>query len=311
MKLPTGSRSHYLDPAAYEHLYRRRRDDVRFYVDLAKRIGGPVLELACGAGRISLPIAKAGIEVTGLDASPEMLRYATERAGKLPIKIAERLRFVRGDLRTFRLDGRFPLVFCGFNSVQHLYGRVDMERFLERVHAHLAPGGTFAFDVLMPEPEFHLMKPGRRWARSPFTHPVTKVRYEYTEAYAHDPIAQILYIDIRLAHPTDSQQDVLMMVSHRQFYPQELEAMLHWGGFAVVESHGDFDGSPIGPESPSQIMICRADRSRRAAPKQRPTRATARPRRPGARGPAARPGPRSRRRHLRRGSPRRPGRAAR
>ena len=292
--LPEGSRSHYLDPAAYEHLYRRRREDVRYYVELARRVGGPVLELACGSGRVSLPIAKAHIDLVGLDVSPEMLAYARERAAMLPERFGKRLRFVEGDVRTFRLRRRFPLVVCAFNSIQHLYGRVDMERFLERVRAHLAPGGLFAFDVLMPEPEFQVMKPGRRWARSPFTHPVTKIRYEYTEAYAHDPIAQVLHIDIRLAHPTDPDEDVEMLVSHRQFYPQELEALLHWGGFAIVEQYGDFDRSPLGSESPSQVIVCRVDRSR-PAPRRRPPARTA-PRR------RRRPAPR------RAGSPRRPSR---
>jgi SAM-dependent methyltransferase len=279
IRLPEGSRSHYLDPAAYEHLYRRRRDDVRYYVGLATRVGGPVLELACGSGRVSLPIAKAHVDLVGLDASPEMLAYARERADKLPERFRRRLRFVPGDLRTFKVGKRFPLVVCAFNSVQHLYGRVDVERFLARVRAHLAPGGLFAFDVLMPEPEFHVMKPGKRWARSPFTHPVTKVRYEYTEAYAHDPIAQVLHIDIRLAHPKGPEHDVEMLVSHRQFYPQELENMLHWGGFEIVERYGDFDKSALGPGSPSQVIVCRADRSRPAPRAPRPAPAAPRRRR--------------------------------
>lgn len=295
MKLPEGSRSHYLDPAAYEHLYRRRRDDVRYYVELARRVGGPVLELACGSGRISVPIAKAGLELVGLDASPEMLAHASARKDALPKHVGARLKFVQGDVRTFRLRKRFPLVLCAFNSAQHLYGRMDVQRFLERVRAHLRPGGLFAFDVLMPEPEFHVMKPGKRWARSPFTHPVTKVKYEYTEAYAHDPVAQVLHIDIRLAHPTDPEKDVEMLVSHRQFYPQELEAFLHWGGFSVVERYGDFDKSELGPESTSQVMVCRVDRSR-PAPRPKPQlRAAARPRRRPERPRAVSRRPRSRR----------------
>ena len=88
-----------------------------------------------------------------------------------------------------------------------------------------------------------------------------------------------MHIDIRLAHPTDPERDVEMLVSHRQFYPQELEALLHWGGFAVLERYGDFDRTPLGPGSTSQIMVCRVDRSR-PAPRPRPPAPTApRPRR--------------------------------
>lgn len=264
-RIAPGARLHYLDPVAYEHLYRRRRADVRFYVALADRVGGPVLELGCGAGRVALPIARAGHEIVGLDASIPMLEHARTRLAKLPARVRGLVTFARGDLRTFRLGRRFPLIISPFNAVQHLYTRFDVERFLERVRAHLAPAGLFVFDVLLPEPELQHTRPGRRYSRSPFTHPSTGTRHQYTESYAHDPVAQILHIQMYLDHPTDPLESVEMPVAHRQFYPLELEALLHYNGFRMVDRWGDFDRSAFGADSPSQIIACRVDRSHPAA----------------------------------------------
>ncbi|MBI2897505.1 MAG: class I SAM-dependent methyltransferase [Deltaproteobacteria bacterium] len=278
-RIAPGARLHYLDPVAYEHLYRRRRADVRFYVDLADRVGGPVLELGCGAGRVALPIARAGRAIVGLDASGPMLEHARARAAKLPARARTLVTFARGDLRTFRLDRRFPLIISPFNAVQHMYTRSDVEHLLERVRAHLEPSGLFVFDVLMPEPEFQHTRPGRRYARSPFTHPSTGTRYQYTESYSHDPVGQILHIQMFLDHPTNPRASIVMPVAHRQLYPLELEALLHYNAFRIVDRWGDFDRSPLGADSPSQIIACRVDRSHPLAHDRSPRRAGARRRR--------------------------------
>jgi SAM-dependent methyltransferase len=252
---------------------------VRFYVALADRVGGPVLELGCGAGRVAVPIARAGHEIVGLDASAPMLEHARARTARLPARARTLVTLVRGDLRTFRLGRRFPLIISPFNAVQHLYTRADVEHFLERVRAHLDPAGLFVFDVLMPEPEFQRMRPGRRYARSPFTHPSTGTRYQYTESYSHDPVEQILHIQMYLDHPTDRRASVEMPVAHRQFYPLELEALLHYNAFRIVDGWGDFDRSALGADSPSQIIACRVDRSHPPARDRSPRRGGARRRR--------------------------------
>ena len=81
--------------------------DVEFYVEEAKRARGPVLELGCGTGRVSIPIAEAGVDVTGLDVSEQMLSIAREKKRSLPADVADRLGFVRGDMESFSLDRNF------------------------------------------------------------------------------------------------------------------------------------------------------------------------------------------------------------
>jgi len=118
------------------------RDDVPFYVELARRAQGPVLELGAGTGRVLLEIARQGIPVTGLDSSSSMLgRLRTK--GPPPT-----LRLAHGSMRRFDLGGdRFCLIYAAFWSFQHLLEREAQLDCLACVRRHLAPGGAFAFDL--------------------------------------------------------------------------------------------------------------------------------------------------------------------
>ena len=130
--------------AVYERL-RAGRGDIEFYLDLARRAGGPVLELGCGTGRVLLPIASEGIPCTGLDVSPRMLE-ALRRKDAPPT-----LRLACAPMQDFDLgEVRFMLIYAAFRVFQHLYTEEDQLACLSCVRRHLAPGGSFAFDVFSP-----------------------------------------------------------------------------------------------------------------------------------------------------------------
>ena len=115
------------------------------YRDLAYQIGGPILELACGTGRLTIPLARDGHDIVGLDASSAMLRSAKSKTDGLDIM------FVHSDMRNFDLGRRFPLIILSCNSLAHLTSNEDLKAGLDRVAKHLAPGGVFAFDVINPD----------------------------------------------------------------------------------------------------------------------------------------------------------------
>src|ERR1700742_1401756 len=96
-ELEAGTSAHYEDPAYYTKTYQARVEDVRFYVDLAETAGGPVLEYGCGNGRISIPSARAGAEVTGVDLSAPMLADLRARLGQEPEEVRARITLRRGD----------------------------------------------------------------------------------------------------------------------------------------------------------------------------------------------------------------------
>jgi len=120
----------------------RDEQDVGFWRELALDCGGPVLELACGTGRITWALAAAGVEVVGLDHDPAMLAAARQRrlSSTPPL-------WVTADMRRFALARRFSLVFVGYNSVQLLTGPGDISACLCQAREHLAPGGHLGLEV--------------------------------------------------------------------------------------------------------------------------------------------------------------------
>ncbi|MDC3953771.1 class I SAM-dependent methyltransferase [Polyangium jinanense] len=262
LELEAGTSAHYEDPAYYTKTYRSRLDDVRFYADYAAERGGPVLEYGCGNGRITLPIARLGLDVTGVDLSADMLADLRARLRDEPADVRARVTTKRGDMRAVRLGRRFPLVICPFNAFLHLYTRVDVERFLARVRAHLAPRGELVFDVSIPEPEELARDPGRAYATPRFNYPTPDGKgmpVRYTERFDYDKIRQILFVAMEFS-PVSGEDSWMTPLAHRQFYPRELEALLHYNGFEILDAWGDFDRSPPTRDSITLILRARARR---------------------------------------------------
>jgi SAM-dependent methyltransferase len=225
--------------------------DVDFYRELARQAAGPVLELGCGTGRVLGAIAGDGLRCTGIDASPEMLDVLRARVG-------ERIARVHGDMRTFDLGAeRFALIFSAFRAFQHLLTVDDQLRCLARVRAHLAPGGRFAFDVFNPilartaideEPESEDLR---------FTSDGDEVvRLAHVR---RDRASQTLSVVFRYERRRDgrvlgSERAAFRM---RWFHRYELEHLMARAGFSRVEIFGDFDRSPVAPDSPAFVVVAR------------------------------------------------------
>ena len=138
-------------------------EDVAFYVEEAKRTGGPVVELGVGTGRIAIPIAVEGIEVIGVDSSEGMLEVAREQAALSGVAVD----FRYGDMRQPPVEGTFPLVLCPFRSLLHMQTDADRRAALRAIHGLLEPGGRFVFDVFAPGPEDIAETHGRWLEREP------------------------------------------------------------------------------------------------------------------------------------------------
>jgi SAM-dependent methyltransferase len=262
--LEAGSAAHYEDPAYYTKTYRGRVEDVRYYVDLAAQSGGPILEYGCGNGRIAIPVARAGVPVVGVDLSAPMLADLRERLAEEPPEVRARVRARRGDMRTARLRERFPMVFCAFNSFLHLYTRRDVERFLARAREHMTPRGELVFDVSIPQPLELARDPERAYGTPRFVYPKADapgggVVVKYTERFDYDPVRQVLFVAMEFS-PASGGEGWMTPLAHRQFFPAELEALLHYNGFEILAQHGDFDGSPLSSDSAHLITRCRARR---------------------------------------------------
>jgi SAM-dependent methyltransferase len=255
-----GAREPFEDAELYDFEYRRRRADVTFYRRLAvdrMNFGrpGPILDLACGTGRLTIPLLRDGHVVVGVDRSRSMLARAAQRVQRLSATPRSRAALVRADLRRFAFDRTFALAIAAFHSVQHLVSNKDLLRFLYNVRASLGPGGRLAFDVLPPDPTWIARDPERRWGRTVFRHPGTRQRFVYTTNHVFDPHRRALHIRVYY-QPIDergepSGPEQVVRLCHRQLFPTEVEALLNRAGFRLIGTFGGFDARALDREDPS------------------------------------------------------------
>ena len=139
-------------PEFYDFIppYAERRD-VEFYVDLARRAKGKILELGCGTGRVLIPTAAAGCQVVGLDLAANMLAKCREKLESQPREVRERVRLVQGDMVSFDLGENFNLVTTPFRPFQHLLSVEEQVACLRSVNRHLEEGGRLVLDVFQPD----------------------------------------------------------------------------------------------------------------------------------------------------------------
>jgi SAM-dependent methyltransferase len=284
-----GGREPFEDAALYDFEYRRRRTDVRFYQRIAQErladLPGPVLDLACGSGRLTLPLLREGHTVVGIDRSAAMLARARARVQRLSPTRRRRALLLRGDLRQLPLgQPRFTLAICGFHSVQHLIDDADWLAFLRGARKALVPGGWLAFDLLPPDPAWIHRDPNRRWGRTVFRHPGTGQRFVSTNNHSFDAERHALHIRL-YDQPIDAAgrpagRERVRRLCHRQIAPAQVGSLLARAGLELVARFGGFDGRPLAwgengpPEPPAEgddehIYVARRARHPASAPPSR------------------------------------------
>jgi SAM-dependent methyltransferase len=219
----------------YDPWSRSVVEDVPFYLDEARRSGGPVLELAVGTGRIAVPIAASGVPVVGVDLSEGMLQVARERAqeagGELDLRY--------GDMRDPPVEGTFPLVIVPFRSMLHMESDADRRAVLRAIKRHLAADGRLIFDVFAPAAD-DIEDTHGRWIER---EPGIWERADWNE--------QTRTLVLRVRDETaESEMSLawLSMPEWRQLLAEE--------GFEVDALYGWFDRSPWAGGEDS-IWICR------------------------------------------------------
>jgi len=242
----------YLDGRHYDRMFNRG-DDIGFYVDQARALGGPVLELACGTGRILEPIAQAGLATTGIDLSAGMLAEARSKsqAG------GTSTRYIQGDIRQFSLDDRFTLIFIAGNSVCHLLDIDSFDACMSCVRRHLAKGGRFIVDVFVPGLRLLMTDPQTRQRLSEYDDPDVAGRVVVTESSHYDAVTQVKSVRTFHRFPGGTSE-IEGSFQLRMYFPQELQALLRHNGLRVLEACGNFDKTPLTGASSTQIYIAEA-----------------------------------------------------
>ncbi len=243
-------------------LYTERRD-VEFYVAEARASGGPVLELACGTGRVLLPTARAGLEITGLDASVNMLERCRARLAAEPEEVRRRATLVRGELAGFELGREFALITIPFRPFQHLLTVEEQLGCLRAARRHLGRGGRLIFDVFHVHPAA-VYDPV--WMREKEEGPPTKLPdgrtvRRTTRVTAFHRGAQINDVEFcwYVTHPEGRREESRWRTALRYYYRFEVEHLLARAGLRLAALYGDYDRSPFGDDSPDMIFVGEKD----------------------------------------------------
>jgi SAM-dependent methyltransferase len=220
--------------------------DVAFYESLARKRAGPVLELACGTGRIALALAERGLDITGVDVSDGMLTIARRKAAGLPAPVWERLTLVNQDMSQLNLGRRFSLIFIAFRSFQHLLTFDLQQKSLKAIRCHLEHDGRLALHLFDPRLDLLIDENGPS-AQLSGTDPVTGRRYFGEVLRTHfDHLAQIRRDAWRYTE-MDAKGKVLdedtREMALRWTYRWELRHLLRLCGFVVEAEFSDFAGS--------------------------------------------------------------------
>jgi len=250
--------SPFEDADLYDALFGELDFDRDFYLALAKRARGPVLEVGCGTGRVLIPCLAAGVDIDGLDLHPRMLERLERKAKAAGL----RPRVYRADMRDFALPRRYELIFIPFNGFVHCLTTDDQLRALSACREHLAPGGALLFNVFFPKPEDLCGPEGVPIMEGEASHPESGLRVRIYDTRTRDPIAQVQHSMIEIQE-LDGAGNVVR--SHRSetdmrwTYEPELELLLRAAGFPRWDLYGDFDRSPLTRQSPALVVFAWKD----------------------------------------------------
>lgn len=235
--------------------------DLDLYLALAARTGGPILELGCGTGRVALPLAAAGHEVTAVDIDPAMLERARRRADAAGAAIARRIDFVEADLLGLKLPaaGSFRLAIIALNSLFLLATRVAQREAFATMARHLATGGLAVVDIWLPDADDLARFDGRLILEYERQEPESRALVTKVAAAQHDAASGIVNLtsiyeegDQGATPARFVRRDALRLVS-----ADELRDFAESAGLEVETLAGGYDLEPLGAGSERAIIVAR------------------------------------------------------
>ena len=226
-----------------------------FYVDLAKRAAGPVLDIACGTGRILIPCLEAGIDIEGLDLYEPMMEQLRSKAQ--PKGLQPRLH--RADMSNFQLARQFALIMIPFNAFIHNLTADDQIRSLTLCREHLLPGGLLVFDTFFPASAGVKSPDATRVLELETKDPATSLPVRLYDTRTFDRVRQTQWSQMDVEFLDEAGQIRRVVRSEtttRWIYKTEMELLLRLAGFPRWEVCGDFDRRPLERRNGSDDRFC-------------------------------------------------------
>ncbi len=230
----------------YDLDYEGFEADVLLYRGLLRGRSSSVLELACGTGRILIPLARDGHRVTGLELVPGMLQVTKAKIATEGPEVRSRIDLRVGDMRGFDLGARFDMVLLPRKTCLLLETDEEYARTIERVHAHLEPGGCFLLDAFRPHEAVFALFDGQWVERYERLRPGTGERVIRSQRVVHDAARR----DLESRHKwvivsADGEERVRSLALRKHYVePDELRRVLEERGFEVDEIWGSYEKGP-------------------------------------------------------------------
>ena len=242
----------YADPVLYD-VANTIVDEMPILLRLAKETGGPILDLACGTGRTTLPMAEAGFKVTGVDINAGMLERAREKARERGLAIE----FFQQDCTELDLSLTARMVTMNGHAFQEFLTNEAQDALLRSVNRHLDPGGVFIFDTRFPSRE-NLFRPEgeQHWGTSTDEQGRTLVA---SVIWSYDALTQVqdyIFID-RLTDDAGVTEETRSIGHLRYTWPRELERLLNEHRFDLETIYGNWEEAPLAEDSYDMVVIAR------------------------------------------------------
>lgn len=232
--------------------------DVDFYLEYARRLGSPILELACGTGRVTIPIAEAGYEICGVDLSTAMLGVLETKLRNTSQAVRRRIAVVQADMASFDVEQRFALVIIPFRGFQALTDYASARSCLLNVRDHLVRGGRFVFDVFRTAGGLDRSWIGGEYTDWVYRDPATgRTLRRKGRRRDIDTENQVMYSDViyEIVEPDGRQERLVDPLSLKYWYQYQLEVLLITTGFRVEAVYGYYNRAPAG-SGPELIFDC-------------------------------------------------------
>ncbi len=254
----------YLNDAQFYDLDNREiiKTDIPFFLKRTSSVNGDILELACGTGRITIPLAQSGRTIWGLEYSETMIAQFKLKMEGLPKEVAERIHLFHGDMSNFSLEKKFPLILLPSRSFQLLLDEELENACLKLIHHHLEDQGTFIIDIgnFMGN-----KKKESTWVNETAvfdwenTDPKTGYKVHRTHIKKEiDTDRQIIYPQktYRVTKTDGNTETIVKRAPWKYFFEDQVRHLLMANNFKIIEAMGTYDGKPISEETPEFIFIC-------------------------------------------------------
>ncbi len=240
-------------PEVYDLMEGDFEDDIPRVLELAEETGGPVLDLGCGTGRLTIPLLQEGFEVFGLDCDERMLDILRAKTAALPEEDRARLTILQQDMRWCSTPRPASLAVCSTNTFLYLGSLDDQRQALRSIAGCLKPGGTLWLDVFVPKPNPSADEPYLTSRLLPDSGTLLLYGTQTREDHFSE---RSLVNAFTMLLPRDGQPQVyLQNWTYAWLHPNELRLLLESTGFRLTVLLGDYDGREADESSVQMVAI--------------------------------------------------------